>query len=62
MDKEPDAVRSTMHDASIMHLKEELMQAMNKRKYEALPIMIEMFNRIQRKKLGDPYRLEDFEK
>jgi hypothetical protein len=35
--------------------------AMNQRKYQALPIMIEVFNRIQRKTLGDAYILEDFE-
>ena len=34
---------------------------MNKRKYEALPIVIELFNRIQRKSVNDAYRLEDFE-
>lgn len=58
---EPQAMKETIHDSSVFQLKEELMMAMNQRKYQALPIMIEVFNRIQRKTLGDAYILEDFE-
>jgi hypothetical protein len=54
-------MKETIHDSSVFQLKEELMMAMNQRKYQALPIMIEVFNRIQRKTLGDAYILEDFE-
>ena len=35
--------------------------AMNKRKYEALPLAIQIFNTIQTKQIGDRFRLEDFE-
>lgn len=34
---------------------------MNKRKYEALPLAIQIFNTIQTKQIGDRFRLEDFE-
>ena len=59
--KEPQALRETVHDSSVFHLKEKLIDALNKRKYEALPIMVKMFNSIQRRKLGKGYSLEDFE-
>lgn len=54
-------MKETIHDSSVFQLKEELMMAMNQRKYKALPIIIEVFNRIQKKTLGDAYTLEDFE-
>jgi len=45
----------------VFTLKEKLLFAMNKRKYEALPLAIKIFNTIQTKQIGDRFRLEDFE-
>ena len=36
----------TAHDDSILHLKEKLTKAISEKKAEALPIAIQIFNRI----------------
>lgn len=58
---DPAAYKEALHDQTVYSMKEELLMAVNKRKYEALPVLIKLFNSIQSKKIGDSFRLEDFE-
>lgn len=61
MDKDPQILQNTIHDASVFHLRFELMDAINKRKYNTLPTMIKLFNKIQSKEIGQKLKLNDFE-
>lgn len=61
MDADPEQLIAQIHDATVFTLKEKLLFALNKRKYEALPVAIQIFNQIQNKQLGDRFKLEDFE-
>jgi hypothetical protein len=44
--RDPQVLLETVHDATAYSMKEELLFAMNKRKHEALPVIIKMFNQI----------------
>lgn len=59
--RDPQVLAENAHNQAAFSMKEQLLFAMNKRKHEALPIMIKMFNQIQSKRIGDSFRLDDFE-
>jgi hypothetical protein len=61
MAEDPEVLQAEIYDATVYTLKEKLLYAINKRKYEALPLAIQVFNQIQAKQIGDRFRLEDFE-
>ena len=61
MEKDPEVLQATIHDASIFYYRTELLDAINKRKFNVLPTMIKLFNNIQRKEIGKKFRLDDFE-
>lgn len=61
MQYDPKVAATEIHDATVYSMKEELLHAMNKRKYHALPVLVKIFNKIQSSKLGETFRLNDFE-
>ena len=61
MDKDPEVLQNTIHDASVFHMRFELLDAINKRKYNTLPTMIKLFNKIQSKQIGEKLKLNNFE-
>ena len=61
MDKDPEVLQNTIHDASVFHMRFELLDAINKRKYNTLPTMIKIFNKIQSKQIGEKLKLNNFE-
>jgi len=55
---DPFTHRADAHDMSLHELREELTQAVGERKAQALPLAIQIFNRIQEKVAGTTTRLE----
>jgi hypothetical protein len=50
--RDPYVLAENAHNTTAFSMKEELLFAMNKRKHEALSVMIKMFNQIQAKRIG----------
>jgi hypothetical protein len=50
-----------VYDSHLLLNREKLSQVLNKRKYEAMPLVLEIFNSIQKKKVGKTFKLDDFE-